>query len=888
MAKTAEQLHIVATPHADGRRRCAWCTTDPLYMAYHDNEWGVPVRADQRLFEMLCLEGAQAGLSWLTILRKRENYRAAFDQFDAAKIARYGARKRNSLLRNAGIVRNRLKVDAFIGNAQAYLEICEQRGGFADYIWQFTNGRVVRRRPRYLSDIAQSTPYSDAMSKDLKQKRFRFVGSTICHAFMQAVGIVDEHQRQCWRAAARTAGQGAAAALLALTWLLAGTANADAAAVKPAFLANDVFDLQWVADPQISPDGRGIAYVRMRMDIKTDKPMGDIWLVDADGKHARPLSNADNSSQPRWSPDGSRIAYVGSGADGSKQLFVFWTQSGVTATISHFLESPSNLAWSPDGGWLAFTMPAPAEHKSLKVEVPEAPKGAKWADPPKLIDRMVFRVDGEGYLPNSFNHLFVVAADGGAARQLTHGDYDTDGAPAFTADGKGILFASNRRDDADFEPIDSEIYRVDLADDSLHALTDRRGPDHSPAPSPDGKHIAYLGFDDRRLGYQATQLYVMDSDGTHSHSLTALLDRDAAAPHWSKDGRQLVFQYDDRGAGKLASVDLQGNLKVLAADVGGGDITRPYTGGNFSVSGAGRFAYTRATPNAPPALATGTSLRDIATLAALSEPLLSARSLGSVEEVAFTSSVDARKLQGWIIKPPGFDTAKKYPLVLEIHGGPYASYGPSFAAELQLYAAAGYVVLYMNPRGSTSYGEEFADMIHHDYPDKDFDDLMSGVDAVARRGFVDNDRLFVTGGSGGGVLTAWIVGHTDRFRAAVVVKPVINWASFVLTADMTSYFYRYWFAGFPWDDVEGYWKRSPLAYAGNVHTPTMLMTGEVDYRTPSTEAEQFYEALKLRKIDTALVRVPNASHDISARPSLLIDKVAYVLAWFHAHDKAPP
>jgi acylaminoacyl-peptidase len=194
------------------------------------------------------------------------------------------------------------------------------------------------------------------------------------------------------------------------------------------------------------------------------------------------------------------------------------------------------------------------------------------------------------------------------------------------------------------------------------------------------------------------------------------------------------------------------------------------------------------------------------------------------------------------------------------------------------------VVLYLNPRGSTGYGEQFANLIHHDYPDRDFDDLMSGVDAVLGRGYVDPNRLFVTGGSGGGVLTAWIVGHTDRFRAAVVVKPVINWASFVLTADMTNYFYRYWFDVYPWDDLQAYWKRSPLAYVGNVHTPTMLMTGEVDYRTPSSEAEQFYEALKLRKVDTALVRVPNASHDISARPSLLIAKVNYILAWLAAHD----
>jgi dipeptidyl aminopeptidase/acylaminoacyl peptidase len=662
---------------------------------------------------------------------------------------------------------------------------------------------------------------------------------------------------------------------------------------KPALKPLDVFDLQWVSDPQVSPDGRSIAYVRMSFDIKTDRPRGVIWLVGADGQHARPLSGAPSSMSPRWSPDGGRLAYLGKGADGSTQLFVYWAESGATAAISNFTESPSGLAWSQDGRWIAFIMPVAAERKPLKVELPEAPKNAKWADPPKLIDRMVFRVDGEGYLPNVFSQLFIVSADGGAVRQLTHGDFDNQGAPAFDAGGKSVLITANRRADADYEPLDTEIYRVDLADDSIRALTDRRGPDHHPVVSPDGKHIAYLGFDDKRLGYQATQLYVMDSDGTHSHSLTPVLDRDAANPQWTGDSRQLLFQYDDHGVIKIAAIDLAGKMRVLAGDAGGSDVSRPYSGGSFSVAskatGANpRFAYTKAAPLAPAALAAGTSPRDIATLTALSDPLFQERTLGAVEEISFDSSVDHRRIQGWIVKPPGFDAAKKYPLLLEIHGGPFASYGPNFAAEIQLYAAAGYVVLYLNPRGSTGYGEEFADLIHHDYPDNDFGDLMSGVDAVVGRGYVDVQRLFVTGGSGGGVLTAWIVGHTDRFRAAVVVKPVINWASFVLTADLTNYFYRYWFEGFPWDDVQSYWKRSPLAYVGNVHTPTLLMTGEADYRTPSSEAEQFYEALKLRKVDTALVRVPNASHDISARPSLLIGKVAYVLAWFKAHDQKSP
>ena len=675
-----------------------------------------------------------------------------------------------------------------------------------------------------------------------------------------------------------------AATILVLSVSAPGLAQSQKPALKPL----DVFDLQWAADPQVSPDGRSIAYVRMGYDIKTDRARGSVWLVGVDGRNERPLSSAPTSGSPRWSPDGTRIAYIGRAADGSAQLFMYWLAGGVNAPISNFTDSPGGLAWSPDGKWLAFTMAVAQERKPLKVELPEAPKNAKWADPPKLIDRMVFRADGEGYLPSSFSQVFIVSADGGAARQLTRGDFDHQSPPAFTADGSGVLVGANRRADADYDPLDSEIYRVDLADGSMHALTDRRGPDRHPVPSPDGKHIAYLGFDDRQLGYQATQLYVMDSDGSHSHSLTASLDRDAASPRWLGDSKQLVFQYDDHGSTKIAAIDLLGKMRVLADGVGGNDVSRPYSGGSFSISPNGRFAFTKASATAPAVLATGTSMRGITALKPLSDNLLGQRSIGALEEITFDSSADHRRMQGWIVKPPGFDPAKKYPFVLEIHGGPFAMYAPSFAAEIQLYASAGYVVLYMNPRGSTGYGEEFANLIHHDYPNKDYDDLMSGVDAVLGRGYVDTQRLFVTGGSGGGVLTAWIVGHTDRFRAAVVVKPVINWTSFVLTGDMNNYFYRYWFGEFPWEDMQAYWKRSPLAYVGNVKTPTMLMTGEADYRTPSSEAEQFYQALKLRKVDTALVRVPNASHDISARPSLLIDKTAYVLAWFKSHDVKSP
>jgi acylaminoacyl-peptidase len=244
-------------------------------------------------------------------------------------------------------------------------------------------------------------------------------------------------------------------------------------------------------------------------------------------------------------------------------------------------------------------------------------------------------------------------------------------------------------------------------------------------------------------------------------------------------------------------------------------------------------------------------------------------------------------VQGWLVKPPGFDPANRYPLILEIHGGPFANYGPRFAAEMQLYAAAGYVVLYTNPRGSTSYGEEFGNLIHHAYPGQDYDDLMSSVDAAIALGYVDPERLYVTGGSGGGVLTAWIVGNTDRFRAAVVQKPVINWTSFALTADATNFFSRYWFPAPPWERPEEYWRRSPLSLVGKVSTPTMLVTGEQDLRTPIAESEQFYAALKLRGVDTLLVRVPGAPHALDQRPSQLIARIRYILAWFARYGGVP-
>jgi acylaminoacyl-peptidase len=377
----------------------------------------------------------------------------------------------------------------------------------------------------------------------------------------------------------------------------------------------------------------------------------------------------------------------------------------------------------------------------------------------------------------------------------------------------------------------------------------------------------------------------MDRSGGAPRVVSGSLDRTVESPRWSPDGREIVCQYEDEGAMKLAAFSLDGKLRTIAKDLAGGPVGRPYSNGIYSLSRTGLVAYTqggadRVSDVAVVPLKGGTPRR----LTDLSRDLIAQRALGRVEEVWAKSSHDGKRIQSWVCTPPGFDPKQKYPLLLEIHGGPFSQYGPVFSTDIQLYAAAGYVVVYSNPRGSTGYGEAFGNAIHHAYPGHDYDDLMSVVDAVVAKGYVDPQRLFVTGGSGGGCLTAWIVGKTDRFRAAVVQKPVIDWMSFALTADAYNFFWKYWFSGYPWEKPEEYFARSPLSLAGNVKTPTMVLTGEQDFRTPISESEQFYQALKLRRVPTALVRVPGAGHNLDGRPSQSCSRIAHILAWFERHD----
>jgi len=653
-----------------------------------------------------------------------------------------------------------------------------------------------------------------------------------------------------------------------------------AAAERTPFERMDVFELEWVSNPQISPDGRRVVYNRNSMDVMTDRAASRLWVFSADGSDNEPLTGRDVSeSGAVWSPDGSRIAFT-SATDNGAEIHVHWLVDGKTARLTQLNRSPRGLSWSPDGEQIAFSMLV-AEEAPVLVSAPAKPDDAMWADEPRVTTRLKYERDGSGYIETGYNHYFVVPAVGGSPRQITSGTFHHTGTPQWSADGKALIFSGNRNENWEHEFRNSEIYRVDTEGGGVVALTQRNGPDTAPVVSPDGKKIAYLSFEDKVRTYQVTKLHVMNTDGSDKQELLPDLDRSVSGLVWSKDSRSVYFQFDNYGDTKIAVTTLTGKMRDVAEKLGGTTIGRPYGGGSFSVASSGRIAYTHVTPYRPAELAiVGSRKPEPAVVTSFNEDLLNWRELGEVEELWYKSSVDGRDIQGWVVKPPGFDPSKDYPLLVENHGGPVSNYGARFSPEIQLYAAAGYIVFYPNPRGSTSYGETFGDLLFNNYPGDDYQDVMDGVDHLIESGLAQEKQLYVTGGSAGGIMTAWIVGKNNRFRAAAVIKPIMNWMSKTLTADNYYGYANYRYPGQPWENIEGYMKFSPISLIGNVETPTLVMVGTADMRTPISEAKQMYNALKIRGIDTALVEVPGAPHNIAGRPSQLITKIDHILAWF--------
>jgi dipeptidyl aminopeptidase/acylaminoacyl peptidase len=636
-------------------------------------------------------------------------------------------------------------------------------------------------------------------------------------------------------------------------------------------------DWEEVQNPQLSPDGTQILFGRRWVDKINDRWESSIWLMNADGTHQRALVQG---SDVHWSPDGKRIAYVGKGEPTGSQIYVRWMDAeGATTQISHLSEAPSGLEWSPDGKTLAFTMNVPV-HDTWRIAMPTPPKGAKWTEAPKIVTRLNYRSDRVGYTDDSYRHIFVIPADGGTARQVTNGDWNHSG-PSFSADSKWIAFSSLREPNAESAYRKSNIYAVNLTTGDIRQLTHRNGTSGSPNYSPDGKTIAFMSADSTdHSAWAETKLWMMNADGSNPHLVSGNLDRPISAVSWAEDNSGVYFNVESEGSKNLYFAPTTGAF-------------HPVTSGKqvltvASVGKSGLAVGLRSTPTKPNDVVsfsvpkTGTTSA-FTQLTAVNDDVLAGKELAQTEEVWYTSK-DGLKIQGWIVKPPGFDATKKYPLILDIHGGPQSMYNVGFSFARQDHAANGFVVLYTNPRGSTGYGEKFTNEIKNAYPGKDFDDLMAGVDTVIGRGYIDPKNLFVYGCSGGGVLTAWTVGHTTRFAAAAALCPVIDWISFVGETDGAG-----WYGNFEkpfWEDPAEYLRRSPIMYVGHVKTPTMLMTGVLDLRTPIPQIEEYYRALKMAGVPTAMIRMNNEYHGTSSTPSNFLRTQLYVRSWFDKYGTA--
>ena len=638
-------------------------------------------------------------------------------------------------------------------------------------------------------------------------------------------------------------------------------------------------DWEQVADPQVSPNGLQIVYTRRWVNKIEDRWDSGLWIVNADGSKNRFLVKGSNA---RWSPDGTRIAYFADGEPKGTQVFVRWIDAeGATSQVTRVSETPGNLSWSPDGRSLAFTMLVKTE-TPWKISMPAAPEGAKWTPAPRVVDKLHYRRDRMGFVEQGTTQIFLVPADGGTPRQLTGGDFATSelggfGAPNYdwTPDGRAIVFDGLRESDADYRYRESYLYTVDVQNGAIKQLVTKKGSWTGPVVSPDGRTVAFTGRDYGRYSYRADEIWTVGIDGTGMRALTTY-DRDPAALRWSPDGSGVFFALAEQGTSNVYFAGLHGgNRKVtdgvqmlsltsVARDLNGvgirSDASSPPDVVRFSLR-AGRAPVTQ--------------------LTRVNADVLERIHLGSVEDFWYTST-GGTKVEGWIVKPPSFDRGKKYPLIMEIHGGPHGMYNGAFSYQLQNFAASGYVVLITNPRGSTGYGSAFGNAIERAYPSVDYDDLMAGVDTVVGRGYVDTQRMYVGGCSGGGVLSSWVIGHTTRFAAAAVRCPVIDWMSMAGETDVPLFTYGFFDAPF-WEKPEQWIKQSSLAYVGNVKTPTLLMTGELDLRTPIPQTEEYYSALKMLKVPVVMLRFNGEYHGTSSKPSNFLRTQLDMRSWYQQH-----
>ena len=631
-------------------------------------------------------------------------------------------------------------------------------------------------------------------------------------------------------------------------------------------------DLESVSNPQISPDGARIVYTRGWVDKMNDRRESSIWIMNADGNKNHFLVDG---SGPLWSPDGTRIAYTASGEPEGSQIFVRWMDDeGATTQITRLEKGPGGIAWSPDGESISFSMNVDGE-PAWSVNPPGRPDGATWTEGPKVVTRADYRQDRQGFVDEGWQHVFVVPAEGGTPRQLTNGDWNHS-TGRWTADGSELLFSSLRTEDSELSWRESEIYAVNVATEEIRQLTTRRGQDTGPLPSPRGDLVAYRGSDFNTDTYRNSGVYLMNLDGSGSRLISGDFDRNINNMEWAHDGSGIYVTISYQGARNVHFISAQGTVSEVTSGA--------HMLGLSSFTDQGFAVATLSSPQVPADIVSFDLDGPITfrQLTNVNDDIMAGVTLADVEEIWY-ESLDGFQIQGWIIKPPDFDPSEKYPLMLSIHGGPHGMYNVGFNFAWQEHAANGYVILYTNPRGSSGYGSPFGNAIKNAYPGKDFNDLMNGVDLVISRGYVDEENMFVYGCSGGGVLTSWVVGHTNRFAAASANCPVTNWLSFVGTTDGIGWYRN--FEKFPWDDPSEHLRRSPLMYVGNVTTPTMLMTGVDDLRTPMPQTEEYYAALKVMGVETAMIRFNNEWHGTSSTPSNFLRTQLFLREWFKRHEQ---
>ena len=630
---------------------------------------------------------------------------------------------------------------------------------------------------------------------------------------------------------------------------------------------------EWTSNPKLSPNGKHIIYSKTWINLVDDKRETDLWIINNDGSSNRFFLNGSNG---KWSPDGNRIAFTKKGKPNGTQIFVKYLGiEGEPTQITKLEKSPSSMEWSPDGKYIAFIMHVSSKPALEPKGIPDKPNGASWTKSPRVIDQVDYSQDRVGFLQRGFRQLFIVPSEGGTSRQITFGEFDNvSSGITWSRDSKKIIFSSFQRPDAEYARGHSNLYSVDINSLELTELTSREGTEYSPRLSPDGSKIAFVGSTWSKNFFNDRKMYVMDSDGSNIKCLTSNLDQIPSAPMWASNNSGVYFNVREFGQSNVYFADLRGKVNKI-------------TNGNHMLTMndlVGKNAVATWTDPSNPMDILYFNIENsdkMRRLTNVNKDIFYNVEFGKVEEITY-KSVDEKMIQGWIVKPPLFDSSKKYPLVLRIHGGPHSMYHVGFNYNFQLHAAQDQVVLYTNPRGSTGYGYDFANAIQNAYPGNDYDDIMAGVDEVVSRGYIDDNKMYVYGGSGGGVLTSWIVSKTDRFAAASVNYPVTNWFSFVGTTDGAGWYFN--FEKYPWEDPSEHIKRSPLMYVENVKTPTMLMCGEDDLRTPISQTEEYYQALKMNKVPTVMIRFNKEYHGTSRKPSNFLRTHGYINAWFDKHS----